>query len=830
MGPLQLLKERLRTSAPTAPLRTYLLAGVLLCVAPVVAVMGVNAYMNADGERTRAEDELRRIAYTLAQSVEHETGSSYEALALLARSDAIQQGEPSRLNRVQDWRLRRDWDSVFVLDRDGAVLMDTRAPGAADKSLNELHRRISAGGRPAATAIVDGSTGRIGAVALAIPVRQAGVVRYVVGARVASPMWQNLLGTAGLPEGAHAGLFDDQSRAIADTDPRADALTSAEVAAAPEAAAVRRVHDSRGREMYAAWQTVAAAQWRVVVSQLARPIEAAQRRGTIAALVAGGASLLLGVWLALLAARRIASPLQRLAHLGPTAVTGPLPVREIALLRDAMQRDLEDAEASRDALEAQAQQFELLFYRSPVATAFAQDGACRAVVQNEAMDRLAGPPGSAMSRSLRVTHKGQPIQRAEWPLQRAAATGDAVLDLELEIGGEGRPSTFVIANAIPLFDMEGQVRGAICTLADITPRKQAETRLLASGHQMRQAYRLMEQAQQAGHAGFLDYRFNTDRLIWTQGLCKLHGIERLSSKEGLKQWYELMNSGDRERVERELWTACALRREKETLEYGVEWPDGSAHRISCRVLIRYDHEGRAAQMVGIALEITERPRAEREQAGLEERDVLRRTPAEPASPADRAPLAKLGHELRNPLGAILAASHVLESARPDSESSAQAREIIARQARKLSQILHEALREGRSVPDPVLQPGAEPAPPPARRRNVLVVEDNGDVLAALRSKLELDGHVVSTAVDGVEGLSSLLKLKPEVSIVDIGLPGITGYELARHARAAGYAGRMIAISGGGEDRDAREALVAGFDAYLVKPVEGSELRASLSVE
>jgi CheY-like chemotaxis protein len=128
--------------------------------------------------------------------------------------------------------------------------------------------------------------------------------------------------------------------------------------------------------------------------------------------------------------------------------------------------------------------------------------------------------------------------------------------------------------------------------------------------------------------------------------------------------------------------------------------------------------------------------------------------------------------------------------------------------------------------DAPAQPPAD-ALPPSRRRRVLVVEDNGDVLAALRSKLELDGHAVSTAADGIEGLQRLLRQQPEVSIVDIGLPGLTGYELARHARAAGYAGRMIALSGYGLERDIDSALVAGFDAYLVKPVDRQQLRASL---
>jgi signal transduction histidine kinase len=124
----------------------------------------------------------------------------------------------------------------------------------------------------------------------------------------------------------------------------------------------------------------------------------------------------------------------------------------------------------------------------------------------------------------------------------------------------------------------------------------------------------------------------------------------------------------------------------------------------------------------------------------------------------------------------------------------------------------------------------EDALPPSRRRQVLVIEDNDDVLAALRTKLEMDGHTVTTAADGIEGLAQLLRQRPEVSIVDIGLPGLTGFELARQARAAGYAGRMIALSGYGHERDAREALMAGFDAYLVKPVDRNQLRACLSTE
>jgi CheY-like chemotaxis protein len=119
---------------------------------------------------------------------------------------------------------------------------------------------------------------------------------------------------------------------------------------------------------------------------------------------------------------------------------------------------------------------------------------------------------------------------------------------------------------------------------------------------------------------------------------------------------------------------------------------------------------------------------------------------------------------------------------------------------------------------------------PSRRRRVLVIEDNPDVLFALRTKLELEGHTVITAADGAEGLMRVLREQPEVSLVDIGLPGLSGLEVARHARAAGYAGRMVALSGYGQHRDADAARKAGFDAYLVKPLSAEQLQASLSTE
>lgn len=137
---------------------------------------------------------------------------------------------------------------------------------------------------------------------------------------------------------------------------------------------------------------------------------------------------------------------------------------------------------------------------------------------------------------------------------------------------------------------------------------------------------------------------------------------------------------------------------------------------------------------------------------------------------------------------------------------------------------------------------AIPAPPdvgvtPARApslgagRDVLVVEDNEDARAALAELLQLAGHRVRTEADGVAGLAAALARPPEVALVDVGLPGLDGYEVARRIRASGAAGRgvrLVALTGYGAPEDRQRALDAGFDRHLVKPVSLAALAEVLA--
>jgi CheY-like chemotaxis protein len=112
---------------------------------------------------------------------------------------------------------------------------------------------------------------------------------------------------------------------------------------------------------------------------------------------------------------------------------------------------------------------------------------------------------------------------------------------------------------------------------------------------------------------------------------------------------------------------------------------------------------------------------------------------------------------------------------------------------------------------------------------VLVIEDNADARDALRALLELDGHVVEAAADGLEGLDLARTKAPTVALVDIGLPGVDGYEVARRMRLLpGPPPVMIALTGYSEPEDRQRAKDAGFDAHLVKPVDPDDLSRLLA--
>jgi signal transduction histidine kinase len=124
--------------------------------------------------------------------------------------------------------------------------------------------------------------------------------------------------------------------------------------------------------------------------------------------------------------------------------------------------------------------------------------------------------------------------------------------------------------------------------------------------------------------------------------------------------------------------------------------------------------------------------------------------------------------------------------------------------------------------------GADDAPPV--RRRILVADDNADALETLATVLELGGHEVFSAANGSLALESAERHLPEVALLDIGMPLLDGYEVARRIRAQAWGKRitLVALTGWGQDSDRRRSQEAGFDSHLVKPLDLDKLTQLLA--
>lgn len=141
-------------------------------------------------------------------------------------------------------------------------------------------------------------------------------------------------------------------------------------------------------------------------------------------------------------------------------------------------------------------------------------------------------------------------------------------------------------------------------------------------------------------------------------------------------------------------------------------------------------------------------------------------------------------------------------------------------------------------PDQPPSPDQSPVPPSeplesqasARKRRLVVVEDRQEIRDVLADLLIDDGFEVSTAADGVRGLELILAQPPDAALLDIGLPGIDGYELARRLRAQPSTANLplLAMTGYGRAEDQKRAVEAGFDTHLVKPVNVDDVLATLA--
>jgi CheY-like chemotaxis protein len=117
---------------------------------------------------------------------------------------------------------------------------------------------------------------------------------------------------------------------------------------------------------------------------------------------------------------------------------------------------------------------------------------------------------------------------------------------------------------------------------------------------------------------------------------------------------------------------------------------------------------------------------------------------------------------------------------------------------------------------------------PHRELRILVVDDNHNTASMAARLLEAHGHTVEVANDGLSAITAAHAFHPDAILLDIGLPGLNGYDVAKQLRREGMTSVvLIAISGYGQDEDRRRSQSAGFDHHLVKPVDNEQLLSLL---
>lgn len=111
---------------------------------------------------------------------------------------------------------------------------------------------------------------------------------------------------------------------------------------------------------------------------------------------------------------------------------------------------------------------------------------------------------------------------------------------------------------------------------------------------------------------------------------------------------------------------------------------------------------------------------------------------------------------------------------------------------------------------------------------IVLIDDDDDARELLGMLLGADGHTIHEAATGTEGLAKVRELAPELVLVDLDLPDLSGLEVARALRAEGSRVHLVAVTGRARHSDRSEALTAGFDHHVTKPVDLASLRAHLA--
>ncbi|WP_165244943.1 hybrid sensor histidine kinase/response regulator [Paludisphaera soli] len=502
------------------------------------------------------------------------------------------------------------------------------------------------------------------------------------------------------------------------------------------------------------------------------------------------------------------------------------------------------------SLERRAVELQTIFEVLPIGVGIADDPGCLSIRANPALARILRSPADAnvsltapepeRPKSFRPFRDGRELTTDELPMQVSAKGGVSLRDVEVDVVFEDGRVTHLLEHVEPLFDEQGAPRGCVAAMIDVTERRRAESERERLLQELREADRrkdeflamlaheLRNPLAAAGNAAqILQLKEPDDPDVrWccevidrqTRRLSRL--LEDLLDVSRITRGKIVLRrevADLRVLVERAVETIRPLIEEKRhvpdvRLPAAPVWVEVDPARVEQIVVnllanaAKYSEAGRTIT-IRVAREGADAvARVEDQGVGMTP-EVLAKvfdlfSQAETSIDRSQGGLG-IGLTIARSLAELLGGSL---AARSDGVGRGSAFTLR----------LPVVDRAG---------PAADPPPPAADARatprRIVLVDDNTDAAVALAQLLIRAGHRVETSFDGPSGLEAVARFAPEVVILDIGLPGMDGYEVAGRLRAR-PGGRdlfLIALTGYGQESDRRRALDAGFDRHMVKPAD-----------
>jgi PAS domain S-box-containing protein len=842
-------------------LNRHVLLIVLSALVPLLVAAAALAFVLVKKEREGTERELRESAQLLSLAVDAELQRSFAALQALSRSESLRRGDLKAFYaEATDVRNALGlWDNLLLLSPSADHLLNLMRPyGAKLPPVPQPEGTLTAARtmKPFVSGVIRGRVDTEWLMYIAYPAIHGGEVKYVIGATMNYRYWTKWLRERA-SAGRVAGIVDADYRILARTrDPEQVAGQPVqpwyrEVLAAATAGLVR----GRGlteSDVVAAFHQSPLSGWRVNVLTTGAALDAPMQRTallvSIAVLLALAIAAALATARGAVLTRGIRALQEALENLKGARRIAALnsPVKEIQAAMEAAQATAEVLAAraeQRDEAEAALRQSEEKFRtiaNAAPAIVWVTDGR-DIVFMNERWTELTGQPvAQALGQGWSACVHPEDGERLRPYRERCRRTGEPYEGEIRYRDKEGRYRWHAF-RALPSRDAGGTIEQWFGVSVDVHDAREAQEALkeadrrkdefLATlAHELRNPLAPIRNAVQLlkrSPATDTAVRAAAQDIMERQVSHMVRLIDDLLDVSRITRGKLELR---REPVELSAVVDLALETARPHLAQPItiKLPsepirlDADAVRLSqvlsnllnnaAKFTPKTGHIGVTAALEGSVVAI----RVRDDGAGIppDQLPHLFRIFSQAGSPLERA---KGGLGIGLSLARSLVELHG-GSIEARSEGPGKGSEFIVR-------LPVLALPDASEVPIP---------PPPAAYRGavrrVLVVDDVQDSVTSLAALLRNDGNEVQTAADGLEAVQKAEAFKPDLILLDLGLPNLNGYEACALIRSRPWGKGIViaALTGWGQDEDRRRTLSAGFDAHLVKPVQYEAVRALLA--